>query len=177
VTLWTALSALFIQPEFGIPLLLLIASIVVWWSWESQLLPPRPAPYAIRPYWTLDSVRLLHEALNAGELGATIQATYTWLSREFLRRYGVHVSRYVSLRGYSLRRRIPHRSEFVRVVRGLQSAFLDALYAENTKAESWFAGWRRPRARARAQRNFLRALAGLEGLQTLLGPPVRGAVA
>ncbi len=167
--------ALFVQPEYGIPLLLIVAGIVVWWAWESRLLPPKPAPYAIRPYWMLDSVRLLHEALTAELIGPTIQATFTWLSREFFRRYGVPISRFVSPWGYFRRNQIPDRPEFVRTVRILQSAFLDALYAEDTKSESWFGQWRRPRARARALRKFTSALPYLEDLGVQLSGRPRGA--
>ena len=170
-----AFLALFIQPEYGIPLLLLIGCLFVWWGWESRLLPPKPAAYSIRPYWMLDSIRLLHEALSAGQLGPTIQATYTWLSREFVRRYGIPLSRFVSLRGWFISQRIPDRQRFVRAVRRLQVAFLDATYAEDTKTESWLGGWRRPRARARAQRNFRRALNDLEVLHDQLAPRPRGA--
>jgi hypothetical protein len=172
-----AFLALFIQPEYGIPLLLLLCSLLVWWGWESRLLPPKPAPYAIRPYWMLDSIRLLHEALSAGQLGPTIQATYTWLSREFVRKYGVTISRAVSFRGLFIPQRIPDRHKFVRAVHHLQSAFLDATYAENVTVESWLGSWRRPRAKIRAQQMFLRALNDLEELQGRLATKPRGAEA
>jgi hypothetical protein len=170
-----AFVALFLQPEFGIPLLLLLVCFVVWWSWEARLLPPKPAPYPVRPYWMLDSARLIHEALTAGQLGATIQATYTWLSREFARRYGVPLSRFIRFRGVLLREKIPDRPLYIRTVGHLQAAFLDATFAEDTRPDSWLASWRRPRARARAQRRFLRALNSIEQLEAQFGPRPRGA--
>ena len=171
----TALLSLFIQPEYGLPLLLLFGCLVAWWSWESRLLPPKPAAYAIRPYWMLDSVRLLHEALSAGRLGPTIQASYTWLSREFARTYGIPISRFVSPRGWFRTWGIPGRYLFVRAVRHLQSAFLDATYAEDTGTELWLGTWRRSRARVRAQRMFLRALNDLELIQDQFAPLTGGA--
>ena len=176
MTVLDAILALFLQPAFGIPLLLLLVCLTIWWAWESRLLPPKPVPYAIRPYWMLDSVRLLHEALAGEQLGSTIQVVYTWLSREFVRRYGVPVSRFVGPRGYFLRERIPFRPDYVRAVKLLQSAFFDALYAEAMSDESWFATWRRPRARARALRKFAGALPHLEKVGALLSPPTPGAV-
>jgi hypothetical protein len=172
-----AFLALFVQPEYGIPLLLLLGCLVVWWSWESRLLPPKPTAYQIRPYWMLDSVRLLHEALSAGQLGPTIQATYTWLSREFMRRYEVPISKFVSFRGFFVYGRFTNRRQFVRIVRNLQTAYLEAVFSEDTQTEIWLASWRRPRAKARAQRVFLRALNELEEVQSQFGPKPRGASA
>jgi len=164
-----AILALFVQPEFGVPVLLLVCSVVAWWSWESSVLPPALAPYSLRRPWELDTVRLLHEALSADRLGPTIQATYTWLSQEFYRRYGTPISRFVRFGGYFLRNQVPNRPRFRRAVRTLQSAFFEAQYAEDTSPAGWFAKWRRPRARTRAQRIFVRALVDLEALESQLG--------
>jgi len=166
--------ALFVQPEYGIPLLLFACALLAWGSWESNVLPPVLSPYPLRPPWVVDTVRLLHEALSADQLAATIQVTFTWFSHEFRRQYGIPISHFVRLRGYFLRKKIPNRPQFRRAVGGLQRAFFDAAYAENPSAPSWFGAWRRPRAKARARRIFAEALVDLEGLRTQLGNPPRG---
>jgi hypothetical protein len=170
------LDALFIQPQYGLPLLLLACSLIIWSAWQSQALPAVLAPYRIRPPWVVDLVRLLHESLIAGELSPTIRVTYTWLTQQFRRKYGLWISEFASWRGYFLRRRIPHRSQFRQAVRTLQAAFFYAQYAEQTSETGWLALWRRPRAQAQAQRTFARALTQLEALRGLLddSPPGAG---
>ncbi|MCI4348402.1 MAG: hypothetical protein L3J97_07290, partial [Thermoplasmata archaeon] len=161
--------ALLVQPEYGLPLLLLGCSVVLWWNWEARMLPPALAPYTLRWPWMIDNVRLLHEALSTDKLRPTIQVTYNWLAQQFRRQYGVPISNLFRLREYILRSRIPSRPEFRRAVRLLSKAFYHARYGEDSTSTGWLARWRRPRALARARGAFTRVLDELEALQLQLG--------
>lgn len=171
---WDWVAALFIQPQFGLPLLMLGIAIATWSAWETRTLPSRLAPYSIRPPWTIDTVRVLHEALMAGQLGTTIQVTFTWLSQQFRRRFGLSLSEVVGWRRFFYRIPIPERRRYRKVVRTLQRSFSDARYAEDPSQRGWLAERFKPRARARAERLFATAIQEVEGLRDSLGVPAVG---
>ena len=153
----SAVTGLFTNVSYGIPLLLLGLAALVWFLVDRGRYPPRFEPTRPNRDWLRGPTAAVYEALQAGRYSPAIDYAAYRAEVVLGRRYGITVAPRAP--GWWQRRRLPATAQrLLRSTATLERAYRLARLAETAAPDDPISRWRRPGWEHRARTLFDQAL-------------------